>query len=84
MKVFQIKSIVPNLINRSCSKLSLANFKLNNEKDVLDEQYAVNSFPKARNYILEIDTATRIGRAQRLPQEFDLPLPCIQLGFFYA
>ena len=62
MKILQVKRIVPNLINRSSPKLRFANFKFDDEKDVLDEQYAVNSFPKARNYIFEVDAAIWMRR----------------------
>lgn len=80
VEVFQIKRVVPDLIYCVALKLVLTNLELENEYDLADDEYNVDSSAQARQHKLEQhEPAPRIGREYR-SQYFNLLAPSLELG----
>ena len=58
VEMFQVKRIVPYLINGTGQELVLANLELNNEHDVVHNQDDVNALAEPRDGVLEVDLAS--------------------------
>lgn len=80
VKVFQIQRVVPHLIERCCVEIRLSNLELKNKEDVLDEQDAINAFPKSRDDVLEIQASPPVDIAARL-EVVRFARTSVELGF---
>ncbi len=55
VEIFQIKGVVPNLINRCAIKLRLTDFEFYHKHHGTDEDYRIHTTPHARNLELQVE-----------------------------
>ncbi len=82
VEILEVKGIVPDLLQTAAGEILLANFKFDNEKNMIDEKHHIDSLAQSWHDKLEVGSSSTFETRKRFLQNSQLLYPSVPLCGF--